>query len=133
MKLDRARIHTAVDGAERATGLQLCVAVCAPVDAPPRQQAEAAFARLGTLQRPAALIMVLPEARRVEVVTGAGSPLTDVDCERAVSAMTASFAAGDIEAGIESGLQVLVAAAGPGGPEGAELPDIVDGVDDVDG
>jgi hypothetical protein len=126
VKLDRARVHAAVDGAEKATGLQLCVAVCSQSDVPPRQQAEAAFTRLGTDQRPAALIMVLPDARRVEVVTGAGSPLTDVDCERAVSAMTASFAAGQIEVGIESGLQVLVAAAGPGGPEGAELPDVID-------
>lgn len=124
-RVDRARVHRAVDAAERASGLQLCVAFCRPGPEPPEQQARRALVELGAHGVPAALVLVVAEARRVEVRANPESGLTDIDAERAVSAMTADFAAGRFEEGIEAGLAVLVA-AGPGGPEGAELPDVLD-------
>ena len=122
----------AVAEAERTTGLEICVAVCEPTGLAPRQQAEQAFARLGLDTGPGVLVLVVPESRSLEILTSpaAQARVSDVECERAASAMTARFASGDLTAGIEAGLEVIVAAAGPGAGanpgDPGELPDLID-------
>ena len=127
---DQARIAAAVADAERATGLEICVAVCKPGPESTRAQAERAFDRLGLTQRPAVFVIVLPRARKVEVVTSAvaRSRLSDEDCAAAVNAMVVRFADGDIAGGVTQGLAVLADRAGPGesAADQAELPDMLD-------
>lgn len=132
LRVDRARVADAVARAERTTGLEICVAVCPPAGTAPREQAEQAFARLGLDTGPGVLVLVVPESRSLEIVTSAAAQgrVSDIECERAASAMSTQFASGDLAAGIELGLDVIVSAAGPGtganpGDEG-ELPDLID-------
>lgn len=55
------------------------------------------------------LVAVDPQARRLEIVTGADARrwLDDRSCALAAATMTSSFAAGDLAGGIVAGLQVL--------------------------
>ena len=130
--LDRARVAAAVATAEATTGLEICVAICQATNEPPREQAERAFSRLHLASRPGVLILLLPDTRALEIVTSAAAAqrISDVDCERAASAMTAQLSTGDLAAGVEAGLAVLTSAAGaghganPGDPD--ELPDLLD-------
>lgn len=122
--VDRARLHRAVEQAEAASGLQICVAICRS-EGEPAAQAEAALRSLRVSSQPTVLILVLPESRRVEVRHTLDSRLGDVDSEKAVAAMIPAFAEGDIAGGVELGLDVLAGAAGPGPAIGSDLPDVI--------
>ncbi len=126
----QARVAAAVAAAEAHTGLEICLVVCRPRPESTRTQAERAFRRLGLTNRPAVLVMVLPRARKVEVLTStdARARLSDEDCAVAVDAMVESFGAGDLAGGIEAGLAVVAYRAG-GSADAAdqtELPDVVE-------
>lgn len=125
----RRRIEQAVDRAETTTGLQLCVYL-GPGQEDSRAQAEAMFVQAGLHARPAVLVLVAPDRRRVEVVTAPAvrSRVDDDACAAAVEDMTARFAGGDLAGGIEAGLARLVEAAGPGEapPGDQELPDVLE-------
>jgi len=119
----------AVKHAEQTTGVEFCVYLGAAGEEP-RTHAEAMFAASGLHTRPAILLLVAPDARRVEVVT---SPeirprVSDSACADAVAAMTGSFALADITGGIVAGIQRLQAAAGPAPrqPSVATFPDLVE-------
>jgi uncharacterized membrane protein YgcG len=136
---DKARVNEAVARAEEATGLEFCVIVGVSATGDSRHEAERAFHKLGMDQRPGVMIMVMPEARRLEVVTAPeiGERLTDEACDRAVREMTPLFASGDVAGGLEHGVQLLTVAAGrrsdgaTGHADGVDLPNIVD-IDDSD-
>lgn len=119
----------AVEHAEQTTGAQFCVYLGSAGE-DPRSRAEAMFEEAGLHTRPAILLLVSPDARRVEVVT---SPeirrrVSDQACAEAVAAMTAHFGRSDITGGIVAGIQHLQAAVGPaaGDPSGATFPDLVE-------
>ena len=126
----QARVAAAVAAAERHTGLEISVVVCRPGPESTRAQAERAFRRLGLSARPGVLVMVLPRARKVEVLTSQESSvrLSDQDCSVAVEAMVESFKDDDLAGGIEAGLAVVAyrAGAGANAPGQAELPDVVE-------
>ena len=127
---DHKRVGRAVDEAEQVTGLQFCVYL-GPTGQDSRAHAESLFVEAGLLSRPAVLVLVAPEQRRVEVVTAPAvrARVDDEACARAVEAMTTAFAAGDLPGGLVNGVRQLAAAAGPGavGPGGEELPDLLEG------
>ena len=131
-RLDRAQLAAAVAAAERACGLEICVVVCQASAEPPRQQAERAFTRLALAGRPGVLVLLLPDTRNIEIVTSAEARrrVSDVDCERAASAMIPALARGDVAEGVAAGLEVIASAAGPGSGaepgDAGELPDLVD-------
>jgi uncharacterized membrane protein YgcG len=83
---------------------------------------------LGLAARPAVLLLVAPEARRLEIVTSpaAARRVPDHAARLAALAMTSSFGVGDIAGGITEGVRQLAQAAGAGEPDGAELPDLLD-------
>jgi uncharacterized membrane protein YgcG len=122
------RVARAVDEAEERTGLQLCVYL-GPAGEDARAHAEQLFEAAGLHTRPAVLVLVAPDVRRVEIVTGAEvrDRVTDAGAQRAVDAMTARFAERDLAGGLVAGLEVLAEEAGPGTPpEGVEeLPDLL--------
>lgn len=76
--------------------------------------AEQAHAGLGDRARDAVLVLVAPNARRVEIVLGSGlrGRLTDRDCALAALSMTSSFAGGDLAGGIAQGVRMLGQRAG---------------------
>ena len=121
-------IARAVDQAERTTGLQFCVYL-GSAEGDSRAHAEGLFVKAGLASRPALLVLVAPEERRVEIVTSAEARdrVDDESCARAVSDMTERFRAGDLAGGILAGLQRLVAVAGAGvaPPDQEELPDVL--------
>ncbi|HVE93321.1 MAG TPA: TPM domain-containing protein [Acidimicrobiales bacterium] len=127
---EQVRIATAVAAAERDTGLEMCVAVCKPGAESTRTQAERAFRRLELPSRPAVLVIVLPRARKVEVVTSAvaRTRLSDDDCAAAVAVMVDRFAENDIAGGVEAGLVALATRAGARGEasDQTELPDVIE-------
>jgi uncharacterized membrane protein YgcG len=127
---DRRTIARAVDEAERVTGLQLCVYL-GPADGDPRRRAEQIFVENGLDSRPAVLVLVAPDQRRVEVLTSqeARGRVDDESCAVAVAEMTQRFAQGDFSGGIVAGVRKLAEAAGPGEAPGGqeELPDVIDG------
>lgn len=120
----------AVDTAEETTGLQFCV-VLGPADGDAHAHAEALFVQAGLHLRPAVLVLVAPDQRRVEVLTASAirERVPDSICAEAVADMTRHFASGDFVGGIVAGVERLAAAAGPGvaGPDDHELPDIMGG------
>ncbi len=124
----RRAVEKAVAEAERTTGLQFCVAIADAGD-DPRAEAERLFLEAGMNSRPAVLVLVDPECRRVEVVTAreVRTRIGDPAAAGAVEEMTTWFGEGNLTGGLVAGLRYLAAAAGPGAPpEGAEeLPDIV--------
>ena len=123
----RRRIARAVDHAERWTGLQFCVYL-GPTETDPYDKARALMDELGLTERPAVLILVAPEERRLEIVTSpaAARRIDDHDSRLAAVSMSASFGVGDVAGGIAEGVRLLAQAAGQGGPEGTELPDLLD-------
>ena len=125
----RREVERAVDQAENSTGLQFCVYL-GPSQEDSRAHAEEMFLRAGLQSRPAVLILVAPEQRRVEVVTAPAvrSRVDDESCRVAVGEMTRRFAAGDLTGGIVAGVRQLAEAAGPGAapPGEEELPDVLD-------
>lgn len=129
-KRQRKAVAQAVDAAEEFTGLQVCVYL-GSVDEDARASAEAMFTAAGLDTKPAVLLLVAPDQRRVEIVTAPDvtERLTDEACARCIAEMTPRFAAGDLAGGLVVGLRRLSEEAGPGtAPEGTEeLPDMLDG------
>jgi uncharacterized membrane protein YgcG len=123
----RRRVARAVAAAERWTGLQFCVYL-GPTEADPLAHAHALMADLGLTAKPAALLLVAPEARRLEIVTSpaAAERIPDHAARLAALAMSASFGVGDIAGGIAEGVRLLAQAAGAGDPSGTDLPDLLD-------
>lgn len=123
------RIVRSVEDAERATGLQFCVYL-GPTNDNSRAHAEALFETAGLHTRPAILLLVAPEARRVELVT---SPeirerVSDETCASAIAEMTRFFSRSDIAGGIVAGTHMLQTAIGTAsaGPSLATFPDIIE-------
>jgi hypothetical protein len=79
-----------------------------------RAFAEQAHASLGDRAPNAVLVLVAPNARRVEIVMGAGmrGRLTDRDCALAALSMTSSFSGGDLAGGILHGVRMLAQRTG---------------------
>jgi hypothetical protein len=79
-----------------------------------RAFAEQSHAALGPRAREAVLILVAPNARRVEIVTGSAlqGRLSDRDCALAALSMTSSFSGGDLAGGILQGVRMLGQRAG---------------------
>lgn len=79
-----------------------------------RTFAEQAHAAIGDRAREAVLILVAPNERRVEIVTGSAlrGRLSDRDCALAALSMTTSFAGGDLAGGVLQGLRMLGQRAG---------------------
>lgn len=126
---DRTRLEQAVAEAEAATGLQLCVYL-GPAEGDARQHAEQLMAAAtSATSRPAVMLYVAPEARRVECVVAPGftARVTDAAAQVAVDAMLPSLADGRLAEGLEVGLRLLAGAAGPprGDEPPEELPDIL--------
>ena len=71
--------------------------------------AEQAHAALGDRARESVLILVAPNARRVEIVMGSElrGRLSDRDCALAALSMTSSFSGGDLAGGILQGVRML--------------------------
>lgn len=131
-KAEHRRVGEAVDTAEETTGLQFCV-VLGPAEGDAHAHAEALFVQAGLHLRPAVLVLVAPDQRRVEVVTSPAvrERVSDAACAEAVADMTQRFATGDIAGGIVAGVDRLAAVAGPGvsGADEDELPDVLGGAD----
>ncbi|HVE46835.1 MAG TPA: TPM domain-containing protein [Acidimicrobiales bacterium] len=131
-KAEHHRVGEAVDTAEETTGLQFCV-VLGPAEGDAHAHAEALFVQAGLHLRPAVLVLVAPDQRRVEVVTSPAvrERVPDAACAEAVADMTQRFATGDIAGGIVAGVERLAAVAGPGvsGADEDELPDVLGGAD----
>lgn len=127
-KAEHRRVGEAVDAAEETTGLQFCV-VLGPAESDAHAHAEALFVQAGLHLRPAVLVLVALDQRRVEVLTAptVRERVPDPACAEAVSEMTKHFAEGDLSGGIIAGVEHLAAVAGPGaaGPDDHELPDIM--------
>jgi uncharacterized membrane protein YgcG len=123
----RARVARAVRDAEAWTGLQLCVYL-GPTEEHPQAHASTLMGELGLAEAPAVLLLVAPEARRLEIVTSpaARERVPDHAARLAALAMSASFGVGDVAGGIAEGVRLLAQAAGRGEPVGPELPDLLD-------
>jgi len=123
----RRRVARAVDRAEEWTGLQFCVYL-GPTETDPREKAYALLNDLGLAERPAVLLLVAPEERRLEIVTtpAAAERIDDRSANLAAMSMSASFGVGDVAGGIAEGVRLLAQAAGRGEPVGVELPDLLD-------
>jgi len=121
-------VARAVDAAERQTGLQICVYL-GPSEDDARAHAERLFVERGLHTRPAVLVLVTPEVRRVELVTApeARQRVSYEAAQEAVDRMTTRFADGDLVGGLVSGVVHIARAAGPGRESGEELPDVLDG------
>jgi uncharacterized membrane protein YgcG len=122
------RVERAIDEAEEHTGLQLCVYL-GPAGEDSRAHAEALFAHAGLHTRPAVLVLVAPEVRRVEILTApeVRDRVGDEAAQRAVDRMTDRFAEGDLPGGLIAGVAEIAEAAGPGPAGGEELPDLLQG------
>jgi uncharacterized membrane protein len=125
---DRVRLERAVSRAEDQTGLQLCVYL-GPADGQTRQHAEQLLAAASARSRPAVMLYVAPEARKVECVVAPGltDRISDAAAQQAVDAMLRLLGAGELAGGLEVGLERLAAAAGPprGDESPEELPDVL--------
>jgi uncharacterized membrane protein YgcG len=79
-----------------------------------RVLAEQAHAALGERSTVAVLVLVAPNAHRVEIVTGSElrGRLSDRDCALAALSMSSSFAGGDLAGGILQGMRMLAQRAG---------------------
>jgi len=124
-----------VDQAEELTGLQLAVYL-GPTSDDSRAHAESMLVELGHTDRPAILVLVAPEQRRLEIVTSpaARELVSDRHAALVAASMTASFAVGDVVGGICTGVQMLARYAGPPPPgwrPQTELPDVLSGWSDA--
>lgn len=126
----RRHLEGVVHRAEATTGLQICVYI-GPADEDSRAHAESMFQSAGLHTRPAVLVLVAPNVRRVEIVTAPDvkERISDDAAGRAVSAMTERFSRGELAHGLEAGVTALAEAAGPGEapPDTEELPDLLGG------
>ena len=78
-------------------------------DSDVRAFAEKAHAALGARAHESVLVMVAPNARRVEIVMGTSlrGRLSDRDCALAALSMTSTFAGGDLAGGVLQGVRML--------------------------
>ena len=111
---------------EARTGLQICVYL-GPSGEDARADAERLFVERGLHSRPAVMIFVAPDVRRVEVVTApdARDRVPDGAAQEAVDRMTKRLGAGDVVSGLIAGVEHIADAAGPGPPSDEELPDLL--------
>lgn len=127
-KKDRGRIDTAVRDAEAKTGLQFCVFL-GPAADDTRAYAEAAFTEAGLVARPAVLVLVAPDQRRVEIVTApdARARLTDEECAAALDVMKPYFVQDQFVEGLIVGINELAERTGPGEApdDGTDLPNVL--------
>jgi uncharacterized membrane protein YgcG len=100
-------ISRTVEAVSAETGVRFSVFVGRPEE-DPGEYAERLHKALPD-PRHAALVMVAPNERRVEIVTGTEvrHRLTDRDCALAALSMTSSFSGGDLVGGIVTGLRML--------------------------
>ncbi len=129
VRTDRKRLAQLVDQAETATGLQVVLYV-GPTEADPGTHADHLLARAGAAGPPAVLLLVALDTRRLELRTAPGARLRfpDAAAAEAVAVLGARLSEGDLVAGVEAALAVLVRAAGPaaaGAVQGLELPDVL--------
>lgn len=100
-------LKRAVRMAEEDSGLPFSLYLGA-VQGEPR---EYAAELLGSLEDPAGSVLVLcdPQARALEIVTGAEARrrLSDAECRLSALTMQSSFTAGDLVGGLVQGLQQL--------------------------
>ena len=124
------KLRAAVDAAEEETGLQLCVYLGPAGDEEPRALAARLFDTAAERGHPAALLLVAPDAKRVEILTApwAQERLPDAACEAAIEVMRPTLRKGKLEDALVAGLRHLATVAGPGAAdEGTgELPDVID-------
>jgi hypothetical protein len=102
----------AADAASDRCGLRFSVYV-GQAEGAPATYATRLLAGLGADARRGVLILVDPQARQVEIVTGAEAAqrVDDRACRMATLAMTPSLAEGAIVSGVVTGLRVLGDAA----------------------
>ena len=121
-------IDEAVREAERETGLQFCVYL-GPAGEDTRAHAESAFVKAGLVERPAVLLLVSPEQRKVEIVTAppARERLPDHECAEALQEMTPYFAREEFVEGLLVGVRELTqrAEAGPTPPDSTDFPNVI--------
>lgn len=127
---DESRVARAVDAAEDFTGLQLCVYLGRQEGPSARAHAEGLLVAAGARSRPAVMLYVAADTRRVEVVTAdwVRERISDAAASAAVEAMVGAFRRGDLARGLESGIAAIAAAAGPrrgDEPTSEELPDVL--------
>jgi len=106
------QVRQAIAAAEAETGLTFSVYV-GRVNGEPRSYAMQLHAALADKADRGVLVLVEPEARRVEVVTGATARrrLDDRAAGLACLSMATSFAGGDLAGGITNGLRMMAQAA----------------------
>jgi hypothetical protein len=106
-------ISRACSTASSESGLHYSVYVGA-VDGDIRDHAERLHAALGPNASRGVLVVVAPQDRQLEIVTGKESSrrLSDRACALAALSMTTAFAGGDLVGGIVTGLRMLSEAAG---------------------
>lgn len=112
-----ARLDEALTLSSRETGLSFSVYLGDPTQDSTADFSEAAkklHATIGSAAADAVLIVVSPQHRMLEVVTGerAHRRLADRACKLAVMSMVASFKEGDLIGGLISGLRMLCDQAG---------------------
>lgn len=107
-EIARALLH-----ASEETGLHFSVFVGGPEGAP-RPYAERLHAALGSQGASGVLLLVAPQERRLEIVTGdaAARRVPDRNCALAALSMRTSFVGGDLVGGLVTGLRMLAEAAG---------------------
>ena len=116
------RIERARRAAEAQTGMRFWLRV-GEYDGDKKLEAEHLLANLvDTSRDAAALVLVAPGARQVEIMTTSAGKrrLTDQACGLVVLAMTSSFAVGDLVGGLVTAFRQLSDAAG--GPPAEMLP-----------
>lgn len=106
------QIRHAVSTAHDETGLHFFVQV-GLVDGDVRAYALRRHAALGAVAEFGVFVLVEPEARRVEIVTGetAARRLDDRAAGLASLAMATSFAGGDLTGGVVNGVRMMAQAA----------------------
>lgn len=111
----RARLEHAVATARRQSGISFSVCVGPiPAGCEPREHAEQLLHGIAGPDEEAALVLVAPTERVVEVVTtpAARRRLSDQACGLAVLSMTTAFGLSDLVGGVVNGLRMLADAAG---------------------
>jgi uncharacterized membrane protein len=95
--------------AEKATGLELAVAVTKVPDPETHHHAQRAFTHHGLHHRPTVLLLLSLDHRKVEVVTSrdAAAVLDDDAAGRVVAAIASAMPHDGVAHAVEAGLQVL--------------------------
>jgi uncharacterized membrane protein YgcG len=106
-------LSRACSTASRETGLHFSVFIGA-AEGDIRDHAERLHAALGPKSARSVLLLVSPQDRQLEVVTGKESArrLSDRACTLAALSMITSFAGGDIVGGVVTGLRMMAEASG---------------------